>query len=95
MSILKKLNNISILLSFLLPLFFGPLSVSAMIFDRVVAKVNSEIITLSSVEERAGLLKQKYARASEPPSEKNLLEEALAMIVDEKLQIQEGKKSVL
>jgi peptidyl-prolyl cis-trans isomerase SurA len=92
MSILKKLNNISILLSFLLPLFFGPLSVSAMIFDRVVAKVNSEIITLSSVEERAGLLKQKYARASEPPSEKNLLEEALAMIVDEKLQIQEGKK---
>ena len=30
------------------------------VFDRVVAKVNSEIITLSSVQERVEILKQKY-----------------------------------
>ena len=89
---LRRFNKVSSCF-FLLPLlFFGPLSVHAMILDKVVAKVNSEIVTLSSVEERAVLLRQKYSNALEIPSEKKLLKEALNMIVDEKLQIQEGKK---
>ena len=63
-----------------------------MVFDKVVAKVNSEIITLSSVEERAEVIMRKYSSASEPPQKNALLEEALNMIVEETLQIQAGKK---
>lgn len=92
MNFLKKLNKTSFTLPLFLSLVLGPLSVHATVFDKVVAKVNSEIITLSSVEERAEILKQKYARAPEMPSEKNLMEEAITMIIDEKLQLQEGKK---
>ncbi|MBT5633776.1 MAG: hypothetical protein HOJ13_13705 [Nitrospina sp.] len=89
---MKKLNRVSPVLLLVALIFCVPLSVQASILDKVVAKVNSEIITLSFVEERAGLLRQKYANALEIPSEKKLLKEALNMIVDEKLQIQEGKK---
>ena len=92
MNCLKKLNRVSPVLLLVALIFCVPLSVQASILDKVVAKVNSEIITLSFVEERAGLLRQKYANALEIPSEKKLLKEALNMIVDEKLQIQEGKK---
>jgi peptidyl-prolyl cis-trans isomerase SurA len=89
---LKKLNKVSLKLSLFLLLIIVPLSAHAMVFDRVVAKVNSEIITLSFVEERAGLLRQKYANALEKPSGQDILKEALNMIVDEKLQLQEAKK---
>jgi len=91
MKFLKKLNQTNLILSIWF-IVFGPLSAYAAVFDKVVAKVNSEIITLSSVEERADLLKQKYSSSPQLPSEKKLLEEALNIIVDEKLQIQEAKK---
>ena len=39
--------------------FMKPSLVEGEIFDRVVAKVNTEIITLSSIEARADVLKQK------------------------------------
>jgi peptidyl-prolyl cis-trans isomerase SurA len=63
----------------------------AKVFDRVVAKVNSEIITLSSVNERVELLKQKLL-GDYQGSEEEILNEALNAIVEEKLQLQEGKK---
>ena len=91
MKFLKKLNQTNLILSIWF-IVFGPLSAYAAVFDKVVAKVNSEIITLSYVEERADLLKQKYSSSPQLPSEKKLLEEALNIIVDEKLQIQEAKK---
>jgi parvulin-like peptidyl-prolyl isomerase len=91
MKFLNKFNKTSLILSTWL-IVFGPLSAYATVFDKVVAKVNSEIITLSSVEERAELLKQKYSSSPQLPSEKELLKEALNIIVDEKLQIQEAKK---
>ena len=59
------------------------------IFDRVVAKVNTEIITLSSIEARVQALKQKYM---ENVDEKQILQEALDTMIDEKLLIQHGKK---
>ena len=65
---------------------------SAKVFDRVVAKVNSEIITLSSLQERAKVLKQKYKNNLNEPDEKKILLEALDLIVGEKLQVQQGKK---
>jgi peptidyl-prolyl cis-trans isomerase SurA len=92
MSLLKKLIN----QTFWITLFCLALSMSdaavAKVFDRVVAKVNSEIITLSSVDERVELIKQKYKGNLNGRSEKELLEEALNTIVEEKLQLQEGKK---
>jgi peptidyl-prolyl cis-trans isomerase SurA len=63
----------------------------AKVFDRIVAKVNSEIITLSSVNQRVELLKQKF-EGNYKGREKELLDEALNAIVEEKLLIQEGKK---
>jgi peptidyl-prolyl cis-trans isomerase SurA len=66
-----------------------PSLVEGKIFDRVVAKVNSEIITLSSIEARADVLKQKYM---ENYDGNQILLEALEMMIDEKLQIQQGKK---
>ena len=62
------------------------------VFDRVVAKVNTEIITLSTVQERVEVLKQKYRNDLANLDEQKLLKEAVEMIVGEKLQLQEGKK---
>ncbi len=72
--------------------FFLPHLAWGKVFDRVVAKVNNEIITLSSVEERVFVLKQKYKNDLQSLNEKEILKEALDMIVGEKLQLQEGKK---
>jgi peptidyl-prolyl cis-trans isomerase SurA len=66
-------------------------SAIAKVFDRIVAKVNSEVITLSSVNERVELLKQKF-RGGYQGSEEEILDKALNTIVEEKLQLQECKK---
>ena len=89
---LKKLTKATLILSLLLPLVFGPLSIHARVLDKVAAKVNSEIITLSVIEERAEILRQEYVGAPISVSEEDLLKEALNMIIEERLQIQEGKK---
>ena len=89
---LKKLTKATLILSLLLPLVFGPLSIHARVLDKVAAKVNSEIITLSVIEERAEILRQKYVGAPISISEQDLLKEALNMAIEERLQIQEGKK---
>ena len=92
MIFLKKSTKAGFILSLLLPLVFGLLSAHARVLDKVAAKVNSEIITLSAIEERADILGQKYVGAPVSISEQDLLKEALNMIIEEKLQIQEGKK---
>ena len=71
--------------------------VLARVVDRVVAKVNGEIITLSAVEERVVIAKQQM-NASETGfdlSEKQIIEKTLNSIIEEKLQLQEAKKSGL
>lgn len=92
MTHLKKLFELTRFAGLLFMVLGIPDSAETKVFDRVVAKVNNEIITLSSVEERAGVLKQKYGKDLKSTSEKEILQEALNMIVEEKLQIQEGKK---
>ena len=92
MSLLKKLINqafFAILLCLALSMSNNAV---AKVFDRVVAKVNSEIITLSSVNEKVELLRQKYRGDFKGRDEKEVLNEALNTIVEEKLQLQEGKK---
>jgi peptidyl-prolyl cis-trans isomerase SurA len=92
MSLLKKLIDQTFLAILLSLIFFMSDTAMAKVFDRVVAKVNSEIITLSSVNERVELLKQKYREDINGRGEKEILDEALNTIVEEKLQLQEGKK---
>ena len=70
---LKKLTKTGFALSFLLLLNFGPFLVHASVLDKVAAKVNSEIITLSAIEERAEVLRQKYVGAPNSISKQDLL----------------------
>ena len=72
--------------------FMKPNLVEGKIFDRVVAKVNSEIITLGALEGRARALKEKYRSEFGNYSENQVLQEALEILIDEKLKLQEGKK---
>ena len=60
--------------------FMKPNLVEGKIFDRVVAKVNSEIITLSSIEGRANALKEKYRNEDGNYDENQILREALETI---------------
>ncbi len=87
---LKKLTEAGFALALVLALGLFP--AHAKVFDKVAAKVNTEIITLSSIEERAEILRQKYARSSVTVSGQELLKEALNMIINERLQLQEGEK---
>ncbi|PIQ99408.1 MAG: hypothetical protein COV66_11710 [Nitrospinae bacterium CG11_big_fil_rev_8_21_14_0_20_45_15] len=65
----------------------------AMVYDRVVAKVNSEIITMSAVYEREHPFRQMMSRTGEKiPPRDELLKQILDIIIEEKLQIQHGKK---
>ena len=72
-------------------------SVSAKVMDRVIAKVNGEIITLSTVQERVGIYKQQLGASENPPnlSDKEIIEKTLNSIIEERLQLQEAKKSGL
>jgi peptidyl-prolyl cis-trans isomerase SurA len=92
MSLLKKLIDQALLAVILSLMFFMSDTTMAKVFDRVVAKVNSEIITLSSVNERVELLRQQNGSDFKDKNEKEVLDEALNSIVEEKLQLQEGKK---
>lgn len=69
----------------------------ARVVDRVVATVNGVIITLSTVQERAAVLKQQMEASGNPlkMGEKELITETLNSIIEEKLQIQEAKRAGL
>ncbi len=88
----KRLVNQAFFAVLFCAAFFKPNLAEGKVFDRVVAKVNSEIITLSLLEERAEILKQKYGNYLKKPNDEEILREALDMIVGEKLQLQQGKK---
>ena len=68
-------------------------------FDRVVAKVNGDIIVLSAVQEKAGFISQQLkagqGKLPDNMSEEELLEKVLNDMVDEKLQLQEARKVML
>jgi parvulin-like peptidyl-prolyl isomerase len=92
MNFLKKLTKAGFVLPLMFSLSLFPLVSHAKVFDMVAAKINAEIVTLSLVKERAELLLQKYARSPVDIPEEELLKEALNMIIDERLMLQEGKK---
>ena len=70
-------------------------SIFAMTLDRIVAKVNADVITLMMLEDRvAGFLnKMKAAGSVDKQLKKNkLMKTVLDGMIAEKLQIQEAKK---
>ena len=75
MSLLKKFINQTFFVILLFLIFSISDIAIAKVFDRIVAKVNSEIITLSSVNERVELLKQKF-RGDYQGSEEEILDKA-------------------
>jgi peptidyl-prolyl cis-trans isomerase SurA len=89
---LKNIFKFLFLISALL--FYWPISGTAKTFDRVIAKINDGIVTLSEVEDRAKLI--KIGKSAEPGSpilsDKEYKKEALDLILEEKLLIQEGKR---
>jgi parvulin-like peptidyl-prolyl isomerase len=89
MTFLRKSNSFFAfcLLAFLLS--WGEVC-AAKVFDRVVAKVNSEIITLSTVQERMMALQDRGT--NQDGSLEDLMQKALDAIIEEKLQLQEAKR---
>ncbi len=69
----------------------------ARVMDRVVARVNGVIITLSTVQERAAILKQQMEASGNPlkMGDKELITETLNSLIEEKLQLQEAKRAGL
>ena len=91
-----KLTKQTLFTVILCLIFIKASSAEGKIFDRVAAKVNTEIITLSSIEAKAAVLKKRYmenGNGSQILDDGNkFLQEALETMIDEKLQIQQGKK---
>ncbi len=88
MTFLRKLNKV---IAFLLG-FFASLGglCSATTLDRVVAKVNSDIITLSTVEDKVAIIQERGVLPG--ASEAEMMQLAVDVIIEEKLQLQEGKR---
>lgn len=91
----RKLNRF--LIAGILPFLLVSLHLQearAKVFDRVVAKVNDEIITLSGLQERmnAELVKMRQAGMPNDYPLDELKEKLLDRMIDEKLQLQDGKK---
>jgi len=70
-------------------------SIFAMTLDRIVAKVNTDVITLMKLEDRVAIFlnKMRVAGSVDKEFKKNeLMKKVLDGMIDEKLQIQEAKK---
>ena len=92
----KLVNPIAVVLG-LAVILLAAQPVWAKVVDRVVATVNGVIITLSTVQERAAILKQQMQASgnSLKMGEKKLILETLNSIIEEKLQLQEAKRAGL
>tara|TARA_B100000686_G_scaffold165200_2_gene172854 strand:+ start:756 stop:1979 length:1224 start_codon:yes stop_codon:yes gene_type:complete len=88
----KKSVNQASFIFIICCIVFRPEVTTGEVFDRVVAKVNSEIITMSLLDERAIALRHKFRKETVEFNEKEVLREALEMIINEKLQLQQAKK---
>ena len=84
MTFLRKLNKALLLSCFLM---WADVCL-AKTLDRVVAKVNNDIITLSTIEDKVSLMLERHTGESV----ESLMQIALDMIIDEKLQLQEAKR---
>ena len=92
----KFINRMAIFFAMLLWFFAFDNSLSAETVDRVVANVNGEIITLSSVRDRFMVISKKINalnNGDQLRSENELMQNALNSIIEERLQVQEAKKN--
>jgi peptidyl-prolyl cis-trans isomerase SurA len=88
------LRSLKLFLFFNLLILTLPIQANAYTFDRLIAKINDSIVTLSEVEDRAKLInmERKGKKGIKSLSPKVIKKEALNLILEEKLLIQEGKK---
>ena len=92
----KFINRMAIFFAMLLWFFALNNSLSAETVDRVVANVNGEIITLSSVRDRFIIISKNNNASNNGDQlqlERELMQNALNSIIEERLQVQEAKKS--
>lgn len=87
MTFLRKLNKA---FAILLVLIASSEGLSATTLDRVVAKVNSDIVTLSTVEDKVAIIQERGILPG--ASEEEMMQLAVDVIVEEKLQLQEAKR---
>ena len=91
----KLVCKITVFIAGLVFSFLLSPSIFAMTLDRIVAKVNADVITLMMLEGRvAGILNKMKAEGSvdENLNKNNLMKTVLEGMIAEKLQIQEAKK---
>lgn len=91
----KSIKRIFAIFVLLLTVFVCRSSGMADTLDRVVAKVNSEIITLSSVQDRFKVISQRVKSSSDNGlaiQTNQLMENALNSIIEDRLKVQEAKK---
>jgi peptidyl-prolyl cis-trans isomerase SurA len=91
----EEMKRFFLLFGFFL-FFYGPISLSEAVVDRVVAVVNQEIITLSEVEKWINPLKEEIVtedRLEKREQMQALCRQVLEKLIEEKLIDQEVKKS--
>jgi peptidyl-prolyl cis-trans isomerase SurA len=91
----EKMKRFFLLFGFFL-FFYGPISLSEAVVDRVVAVVNQEIITLSEVEKWINPLKEEIVTEDRLERQRKMQEicrKVLEKLIEEKLIDQEVKKS--
>ncbi|PIV22588.1 MAG: hypothetical protein COZ69_15970 [Deltaproteobacteria bacterium CG_4_8_14_3_um_filter_45_9] len=91
----EKMKRFFLLFGFFL-FFYGPISLSEAVVDRVVAVVNQEIITLSEVEKWINPLKEEIVAEDRLERQRKMQEicrKVLEKLIEEKLIDQEVKKS--
>ena len=92
---LKSIYKTIFFLAAIIQILVLAVPVFGSIVDRVVAKVNNEIITLSTVKSKVALSLNRIGRPYSEnfkETEKKLTQETLDSIIDEKLQAQEATK---
>ena len=92
---LKSIYKIIFFLAAIIQILVLAVPVFGSIVDRVVAKVNNEVITLSTVKSKVALSLNRIGRPYSEDfkeTEKKLTQEILDSIIDEKLQTQEATK---
>ena len=95
---LKLIKKLALFFTIFLLLFFRGDILFAGIIDKVVAKVNGDIITLSETMVRVQTISARtneFGEKDQIPPDKKLLRQALNLLIEERLQLQEAKKSGL
>jgi len=94
----KSIYKTILFLAIIFQILASTVPVFGLIVDRVVARVNNEIVTLSTVKSKVAIVLSRIDPSDSDgvkKTEKQLMQLSLDSIIDEKLQVQEGKRKGL